>query len=242
MMEEQPSYWSLSRSPFYSFVFTLPLFGIYEIMILFLSRDQLMTLRNGADVLLRQVLAMFGLWGIYVLSIAFILGFILVFLWQKNRWRITSVRGDYLLRMMAEGTLWGFGLYGVLKFAPALLMFPSGKALSQQVILAVGAGLYEEFVFRVLVIHASSGLLKAIFLWRKPWRTAVAILISAALFSGFHFMGRFGDAFSLELLSYRAFAGVLLGTLYVVRGFGITAYAHTVYDFVIVFNLTTSGP
>lgn len=209
-------------------------------MVLFLSRDQLMVLRNGADVLLRQVLAMFGLWGVYVLSIAFIAGFIVVFLWQKNRWHITSVRGEYLLKMLGESVIWGGLIYVVLRFAPELLMFPSGKILIQQVVLAVGAGLYEEFVFRVVAINLASLILGVLFMWKKSWRKIGAIMISAGLFSAFHFVGQFGDSFSLRLFGFRLLAGTLLGTLYVTRGFGITAYAHTVYDFVVVFNLTIS--
>jgi len=235
---KERTYWSLSRSPFYSFVFTIPLFAIYEIMVLFLSQDQLSTLRNGADALVRQFLSLFGLWGIYVLSIAFMIAFVVVFLWQKQQWRITSVRGDYLLKMLIEGTLWGLVLYVILKFAPTFLMFPSGKMLSQQIILAIGAGLYEEFVFRVLLINLISMLLRIVFLWQKSWRIIGAVLISAGLFSGFHFIGSFGDSFSFSLFLYRAFGGLLLGTLYVVRGFGITAYAHMVYDFVVVFHFT----
>lgn len=209
-------------------------------MVLFLSRDQLMVLRNGADVLLRQALGMFGLWGIYVVSIAFIVGFIVVFLWQKNRWHITSIRGEYLLKMLGESALWGVVIYGILRLAPAVLMFPSGKVLIQQIILAIGAGLYEEFVFRVVAINLASVLLKALFLWQRSWRKLGAILVSAGVFSAFHFVGQFGDSFSPDLFTYRFLAGILLGTLYVSRGFGITAYAHTVYDFVVVFNLTTS--
>lgn len=222
-------------------MFTLPLFAIYEIMVLFLSRDQLNTLRNGADVLLRQFLGLFGFWGIYVLSVVFIFGFIVVFLRQKKTWRVTSVRGDYLLRMLAEGAFWGFVLYLFLKFGPSLLMFPSGRDVSQQVILAIGAGLYEEFVFRVLAINSVALLLSVVFLWTKIWRVLVAVIISAGLFSAFHFVGSFADSFALPLFLYRVFGGVLLGGLYVARGFGITAYAHMVYDLIVVFHATTQG-
>ncbi|MEE9167437.1 MAG: hypothetical protein V3U24_08270 [Candidatus Neomarinimicrobiota bacterium] len=239
MNARPPSYFSLSRSPFYSFVFTLPLFAVYEMMVLFLSHDQLNTLRNGADVLLRQFLGVFGFWGVYVLSVVFILGFIVVFLWQKKNWRITSVRGEYLLRMLGEGTFWGFVLYLILKFAPSLLMFTTGRDLSQQVFLAIGAGLYEEFVFRVVAIGVIGLLLRIVFLWSRFWRTLMAVVISAGLFSAFHFVGSFADSFSLPLFFYRVFAGILLGALFVERGFGITAYAHMVYDLIVVFQLTT---
>ena len=54
-MEVRISYWTLSRSPYYSFIFVLPFLAMYEVMVLFLNRDQLISLRNGADVLMRQL-------------------------------------------------------------------------------------------------------------------------------------------------------------------------------------------
>lgn len=240
-MDNSTSYWTLSRSPYYSFIFTLPLFAIYEIMVLFLSRDQVATLRNGADVLMKQLLALFGAWGAYALSIAFLIGFMVVFLFQKKNWSITSIRGEYLLKMMVEGTLWGFLLYVILKYVPVLLMFPSGKMLAQQIVLSIGAGLYEEFVFRVVAIALLSRIVKFVFLWKRVWCVTAAVIISACLFSGFHFVGAFGEPFNLTRFFYRVSAGAILGLLYVARGFGIAAYAHMVYDFVVVFNLTTDA-
>ena len=49
------SYFSNSKSPLYSFLFTLPLFIVYEIGVFISSIDQTMVIRNGADVLLRQL-------------------------------------------------------------------------------------------------------------------------------------------------------------------------------------------
>ena len=48
-----------------------------------------------------------------------------------------------------------------------LLLIPIGKAILQQVILAVGAGIYEEFLFRVLLISGLSSILGFVFLWKK---------------------------------------------------------------------------
>ncbi|MEE2876619.1 MAG: CPBP family glutamic-type intramembrane protease [Candidatus Neomarinimicrobiota bacterium] len=240
-MNDRLTYWELSRSPYYSFILVLPFFAIYEVMVLFLSRDEMVTLRNGADVLMRQFLSMFGEWGLYVLSISFIVMFLAVFLIQKKEWNITVVKSDYLLGMLVEGTAWGFVLYLAMRYVPVLLMFPSGKDLVRQVILAIGAGLYEEFVFRVVAIMAISQVLRLVFLWEKKWRLTVSVILCAALFSAFHFIGPYGEIFNLSIFLYRLFAGVFLGTLYVVRGFGITAHSHMVYDFVVIFGLTVSG-
>ena len=69
----------------------------------------------------------------------------------------------------------------------------------------------------------------------------MSVILSAAIFSAFHFTGPYGEMFDLTVFLYRLFAGVFLGALYAARGFGITAYAHMVYDFVVIFGLTVSG-
>lgn len=239
-METRISYWTLSRSPYYSFIFVLPFLAMYEVMVLFLNRDQMILLRNGADVLMRQFLSIFGEWGFYVLSISYILIFLFVFLIQKKDWNITVIKSDYLLGMLAEGTVWGFGLYFFMRYIPVFLMFPSGKELFQQITLAIGAGLYEELVFRVISITVIFHLLRLIFQWDKQFSLIISIVISATIFSSFHFVGPYGDVFTLSLFIYRSFAGILLGVIYVVRGFGIVSYAHMIYDFIVIVAMTTS--
>ncbi|MDP7557846.1 MAG: CPBP family intramembrane metalloprotease [Candidatus Marinimicrobia bacterium] len=234
------SYWHLSRSPFYSFVFTLPFFALYEIATLTLNEDQLFHIRNGADVLLRQFFAIFGDWGIHALNIVFIVGFVVSFLLQKSRRQMTTVRGAYLMQMLTEGLLWGGVLYVFMKVAPTLLSFPSGRSLIQQMTLAVGAGLYEEFLFRVVAIFLLVTIIGAILKWERRWCTFAAVIISALLFASFHYIGDFGETFILRTFLLRAFAGLFLGTVYVFRGFGITALAHMSYDFIVVSIITTT--
>tara|TARA_Y100001960_G_scaffold130370_1_gene138663 strand:- start:514 stop:882 length:369 start_codon:yes stop_codon:yes gene_type:complete len=121
-------------------------------------------------------------------------------------------------------------------------MIPIGKAILQQVILAVGAGIYEEFLFRVLLISGLSSIIGFVFLWEEKGSNIAALIIAAAIFSGFHFMGDYGDYFTMELFLLRFFAGVILGILYYVRGFGITAYAHSIYDLIVLIQITIRSP
>ncbi|NQU27910.1 MAG: hypothetical protein HQ528_06450, partial [Candidatus Marinimicrobia bacterium] len=86
MTASDRNYWNQSRSPLYSLIFTIPLFLIYEAGILLLSSDDIPSLRNGADVLMRQVLDVFGNFGVYGFGIIFLVGFILTFILQKQRW------------------------------------------------------------------------------------------------------------------------------------------------------------
>ncbi len=66
--------------------------------------------------------------------------------------------------------------------------------------------------------------------WKRWVNVTVAILGSALIFSGFHYVGPYGDALELPSFTFRAIAGVLLSGLYVSRGFGITAWTHALYD------------
>ncbi len=53
------NYWKETHTPLYSFIFTLPLFLIYEIGVFAISTSDLPLLRNGADALMRQILEKF---------------------------------------------------------------------------------------------------------------------------------------------------------------------------------------
>ncbi len=233
------NYWNQSKSPLYSFIFTLPLFLIYESGILLLNREHLPGLRNGADVLMRQVLTLFGNLGMYGFGVVFMIGFIVTFILQKQRWSITNVRSSYLLIMFGESLVWGFLLFFVLSRSQSLLLMSSGQRLIQQLVLAVGAGIYEEFVFRVILISGLAALLKLVFQWNRTVSSIVAVVLAAILFSWFHFMGGFGDAYDFRLLAIRILAGILLGVIYVLRGFGVVAYSHAWYDLIVLTMITT---
>ena len=64
-MKPQTSYWTVTNTPLYSFIFTLPLLLVYEVGLFAISTSDLPLLRNGADVLMRQILEMFGIFGTY---------------------------------------------------------------------------------------------------------------------------------------------------------------------------------
>ena len=89
-----PSYWSTTNSPLYSFIFTIPLFVIYEIGVFTISVNDIVILRNGADVLMRQVLGLFGIYGVYGFSASFMIGFMVAFLRQKKALKSTAIHGE----------------------------------------------------------------------------------------------------------------------------------------------------
>ena len=232
------SYFFTSRSSFYSFLFTIPLFFVYEISILFLSKDDIIVVRNGADFLMRNILESFDIYGLYALGFVFFFGFALSFIFFIKADKKKELKSNFLFFMFIESVLWSFILYLMLSKFMLVLMNPMSKMILQQVTLAIGAGIYEEFLFRVLLIAGLTRLLGFIFLWKQLSRKIVALIISGGIFSAFHFMGEYGDFFSMELFLLRFFAGIILGVLYLFRGFGITAYTHSIYDLIVLIRMT----
>ena len=232
------SYLLKSRTSFYSFLFTLPLFFLYEVNILFLSWDDILVVRNGADFLMRNILESFDIYGLYGLGLVFFLGLLVTYIFFIKEDQQQEVNVNYLFIMLAESMLWSVVLYFLLFKFMVLLMNPVGKTILQQVTLAIGAGIYEEFLFRVLLIASLSGILGFVFMWNKTFKNIIAVVLSGGIFSAFHFMGEYGDFFSMELFLIRFFAGLILGVLYMYRGFGITAYTHSIYDLIVLIRMT----
>ena len=232
------SYLLKSKTSFYSFLFTLPLFFLYEINILFLSWDDILVVRNGADFLMRNILESFDIYGLYGLGLVFFLGLLVTYIFFINEDQQQEVNVNFLFIMLAESMLWSVVLYFLLFKFMVLLMNPVGKTILQQVTLAIGAGIYEEFLFRVLLIAGLSGILGFVFMWDKTFKNIIAVVLSGGIFSAFHFMGEYGDFFSMELFLIRFFAGLILGVLYMYRGFGITAYTHSIYDLIVLIRMT----
>jgi len=237
---DNSNYWKETHTPLYSFIFTLPLFLIYEIGIFSIAASDLPLLRNGADVIMRQLMEMIGVFGTYGFSGSFLIGFVVAFLRQKKKLMSTAIRGEYLLTMLFESIGWAIVLTIVMIWFPILLMNGKDGRLIQQVVLAIGAGIYEEFVFRVILITGLAAVLEFIFQWGQTAKKMGAVILAAMLFSGFHFVGSFGEPPSMYIFFVRMVAGIVLGSIYVFRGFGVAAYTHTIYDLVVLVKFTTS--
>ncbi len=65
----------------------------------------------------------------------------------------------------------------------------------------------------------------------------IAAGLGALLFAAFHYIGPFGDPLQLPSFVFRFIAGLILTGLYFARGYGITAYTHSLYDLWITFEV-----
>ena len=91
-----------------------------------------------------------------------------------------------------------------------------------------------------MLILLLSQIIKFIFKWSLNFSRVVAMIISAGIFSSFHFLGEYGDYFSFNIFMIRFFAGIFLGMVYFSRGFGIVAWSHSIYDLIVLTKITTN--
>jgi membrane protease YdiL (CAAX protease family) len=96
----------------------------------------------------------------------------------------------------------------------------------------VGAGIYEEVLFRLALLPPLTALLRQPASLRK-WATPLAVAMTSLLFSAAHHAGPAGEPFDWFRFTYRTLAGGVFAALFVLRGFGITAASHALYDLLV---------
>jgi len=110
------------------------------------------------------------------------------------------------------------------------------EKLLANIVTGIGAGIYEELVFRLILICLLMMLFQDILRLNRNTSVSASVLISAALFSAHHHViflnGQFGQTspFNGTEFVFRTIAGVYFAILFAVRGFGITAGVHAFYD------------
>ena len=106
------------------------------------------------------------------------------------------------------------------------------------IITGIGAGIYEELVFRLFLICILMFLFQDVLGLHRKNAVIFSVLLSAALFSAHHHIvflnGQFGQVapFSWPQFIFRTSAGVYFAVLFAARGFGITAGTHAFYDII----------
>ena len=234
-------YLEFSKSAYYAVIGSLPLLIAYEVLIL-LGGSGRFEVRNAADVMLRDLLGLFGLSADQAYLAMILLVILSIPLVKQSRVWIVPRYFAYML-----GEALGYSL--VLGFAINLLLqplfftvawagdaarlgwplaLPGQTGTSQVIAQSLGAGLFEEFLFRVLILN---GLLLLTRLVLAEWlAVTVAIAGAAFVFALAHYVGPLGDPLDIHTFLFRWMAGLLFTVLYHSRGFAVTAYAHALYD------------
>lgn len=231
------SYLTATRHPWVCFLFLLPLLCAYEGGLYWLGGDQAARLRNGADAWLRWMLEMFG--AAHVLAApVLVLCWLLVWSWWKWADRpddpVTALFGMAFESVVFAVVLWQFSR----NFGPIIdglgikLQITVRTAPAAQMLTFIGAGIYEEVLFRLGLFGGLVLLFRTVGV-----NTVIAIVLGAALgslaFAAAHHIGPYGEPMRADYFLFRTTAGLFFTALFVTRGFGIAVGAHAGYDVLV---------
>ena len=234
-----PAQQASPRNLLTSLILVFPLFLIYQIGVLFT-----LPMLNGADFVTTFLFASLGLTlkG-YLLFLAAVVGvFALALALLKRK---QQFNGRVFLPVVLESTVYALTMGTVIVLLMTKVMgFPTTLAvglpeqgLVTRLVMSLGAGVYEETVFRLGLLGGSIAAFEKL-LGMSRWAAVLgAFAFSSAVFSFVHYLPPTGDAFTFGSFTFRLLAGVVFGVLFKLRGFAVAVYTHAFYDiFVLVIR------
>lgn len=114
------------------------------------------------------------------------------------------------------------------------------RPILANIVTGIGAGIYEELVFRLILICILMLVLQDALRFNRKNSIVLSVLISAALFSAHHHIDfitgqqNAKDLFNWTRFAFRTIAGIYFAVLFAIRGFGITAGTHAFYNIIAV--------
>lgn len=232
--EETERYLSEGSGPLADLALTLPIFVIYHLGVVW------MDVQNAADVVTRELKALANsslvTYSGLTLAIGVIFAGILLVLGRGHtlRWqRFALVAVEGILYAVAMRLVASY-VVGKVHLDAGLLATDAGPGFFTAIVLSLGAGLYEEIAFRVGLYGVGRRLVLAMMPEALPAQRLFAsagwAVACAAVFSGWHYFGQFGEPFELRSFLFRWVCGLIFTAIYVFRGFAPVVWTHALYD------------
>ncbi len=226
-------YYQDTQAPLTCLVFLLPLIVLYQagtiwLTVLGLPESQPQV---GAYVLLQRVLGVIGATGYHLPGLLVVA---ILLIWHVHRRDPWSVRGRTLLGMAGESFALAIPLLVFQDSLQAAVTSPRLHQWLSDAVLSVGAGVDEELVFRLALITLGMSLLvEGLHMPRNGAMVAV-VLAAAGVFASYHHVYPATEPFTMTRFLFRTGAGVYLGGIFVLRGFGVAAGCHACYNLIVV--------
>jgi membrane protease YdiL (CAAX protease family) len=247
------SYLESTGHPLYALLFLIPLVVIYELGTLLVNTDQIAHTQSRVATFtwLMGLAEWLGMHRSLAWAFPGVVVTIILLCWHlasEYPWRI---RFSWLGWMALESLVLSLPLFAI----GALLNSSDSFAVSQtgtgapaassswQVYLAdlttgMGAGIYEELVFRLILVGLLIVIMHDLFRVKETLAIVAAVFISAALFAAHHYIGidvvtgraMQMEPFEVKSFIFRTVAGIYFAILFYYRGYGITAGAHAAYN------------
>jgi membrane protease YdiL (CAAX protease family) len=231
--KSQSTHKPLIARPLDTLVFLLPFIAFYELASVNLTPIDWS--RDGDRVVAFQLLQiffeLFGATGKLLPGLAVVVILLATQIASRRPWkvRVGSVAG-----MLVESLVWSAPLLLLNRFTQIAAGGGIVDSWSGELALGVGAGIYEELVFRLILISLIVIVGADILRFSTGSTLVAAVLISAGLFSMHHHPPFGSEPFDAFRFSFRAMAGAYLGAVFVFRGYGPAAGAHIAYNVLII--------
>lgn len=215
----------------------MPIFVLYHLGVMFLP------VRNAADRVTEELVALANYNRLSYAALTVGLGALYVaVLLVMGRGRSLSLKNFAWLAL--EGVVYALCMRLVASFVVGRLLLAAGVPLAEGrfagLVMSLGAGLYEELVFRAGLYGLGLKLLHLIA--GRPGRAQTLLLalvwsvICALVFSAWHHVGALGEEPSLPVFVFRAVCGLIFTLIFAFRGFAPAVWTHVTYDvWVLVF-------
>ncbi|MBK7578640.1 MAG: CPBP family intramembrane metalloprotease [Myxococcales bacterium] len=226
---EKPGFFAKASDAWSDLVLTLPIFVLYHLGVVFLP------VRNAADVVTSELIALADNNMVAYGGLTLLIGgvFVGVLLLMGRREALEWERFAFLA---VEATVYAIAMRFIAGWVVGKVSL-AGSALQggfSGAVMSAGAGFYEEIAFRVVLFGLGLQLLKLLFPMTDPVRPRLLgvgwALASSAVFSGWHYVGAFGDPFELRSFVFRWTCGAVFTAIYAFRGFAPAVWTHTLYD------------
>ncbi len=215
-------YFSRSLRPLPSLMFLLPLVVLYEIGVVVFQ---------PTHVLARSYMEKLGSFsgaGAYLPGLAVVVVLLSWHFARRDRfefdWRLYLAMGAESVALAIPLLMLGLVWSG----EPAVATHGGGNGLYAKLVLSLGAGVYEELLFRLTAITLLHIVFVNVIGLKELTGGLLAVLCAAVLFASYHFGP--GSPFAWSRFLFFVAAGAYLGAVFALRGFGIVAATHAIYD------------
>jgi membrane protease YdiL (CAAX protease family) len=235
-------YFHISSRPWHILLFLLPFVAFYELGSTGIIGGGVSETLKAQDMLVR-FFDLFGVLGLHLPAIALVLTLLIQHLLSKSKW---TIHPRVLLAMVAESAF----LTGPLVVIAIILSSLAPATMIQQpvpiadpdltsstfegIYLAFGAGIYEEMLFRLVLITLLHFVVADVLGFKHKTGLIVAVLLSALAFAWHHDAVTSSGAINWRLAVFYTIAGAYFGVLFIARGFGIAVGAHLMYDILVL--------
>lgn len=225
-----------SRNLLTSLILVFPLFLLYQLGVVVIY-----PLINGADFLTRILFHNVGLSRTaylgYVAVTAVIFAIAVAVLRKRQKLNLAiaiPVLFESAIYALTMGSVIVLVMTRVFGFDPKLAAGITGESVLTRMVMSVGAGVWEEAIFRLGLLSGLAVLFERVVGMRRFVALLLAFAISSFVFSAVHHIPPYGDPVSLNVFTFRFLAGICFGLLFWFRGFAVAAYTHALYDIYVL--------